>query len=67
MIFYRIKKEFDGFHSGGFRELVRNELYTRREMEMFRIPIQWAEMVKEKSRSIYWFFGARFGSLGYND
>lgn len=67
MIYYRIKKEFDGFHGGKFRELVKNELYTRREMEMFRIPKHWAEIVKESSKSIYWFFGARFGTLGYND
>lgn len=69
MIFYRVKKEADGVSVGrNFRQLVRNELYNERELEVYNIPMRYVIPVEVRKPDTYWFFGARFASgCGYND
>lgn len=65
MKYYRVKKQYDGYNTGKL-ELVRHELFTVREKDLFNIPAQCVDLVEESKRAVYWFFGARFGTLSYN-
>ena len=67
MIFYRVKKEYDNRKRVDGSILVQNELYTEQEVQRYKIPFGYVEKVEEKRASIYWFFGSRFGSIGYSD
>lgn len=79
MLYYRVKKEFDGKQiftrsNGGYwelcTELVRNALYTARELEKLGIPFTYKgfEPIEISRKKIYFCFGLRFGfDKGYND
>ncbi len=67
MTYYRIKKEFDNHERSDGSIFVQNELYTEREMQRYNVPMQYVEKVSEKKSQVYWLFGARFGSVGYNE
>lgn len=67
MLYYRIKKEYDGARYivpqgkvGYVREVIADELYTEKEKEKFCLPIGWCEKVNISRKKTYWFFGARF-------
>ena len=66
-IYYRVKLQYDGYKRADGGELVRSELYTQKEIERLNIPIKYLDKVEENKADIYWFFGARFGSVGYNN
>ena len=67
MIFYRVKKEYDNCKRVDGSILVQNELYTEKEVQRYKIPMSCVDKVEEERDSVYWFFGARYGSVGYSD
>lgn len=60
MEYYRVKQEYDNFSRADGSILVKNELYTRREVERYKIPAKRIERVNVKRCDVYWMFGARF-------
>lgn len=67
MKYYRIKPENDNLRRSDGSILVRNELYTEKEMQRYKIPKEYAVLVEEKKSETYWKFGARFGKVKYYD
>ena len=66
MVYYRVKKQFDGCNrTRGMQDgyyLVYGELFTKREIEHFNIDKKALERVNAKKCNSYWFFGGRFNS-----
>lgn len=60
MEYYRVKREYDNFGRADGDILVKNELYTRREVERYKIPAERIERENVKRCDVYWMFGARF-------
>jgi len=60
MKYYRVKKEFDNYDRKDGSILVKNELYTEREVNKFEIPMERLTEVSVSQRDVYWMFGARF-------
>lgn len=68
MTYYRVKKEYDNVWCDGCRFLVKNELYTQKEVERFRIPEEYLVKVEEKESETFFVFGARFSyKVGHNN
>ena len=65
-MYYQVKAECDNLPRKDGSILVKNELYTERELKRYEIPAQCVVKVSVKKSEIYWLFGARFGSDGYN-
>lgn len=70
MLYYRVKKEYDGkpFSFGSPLQFVRNELYTAKECARLGVPACAVDPVEVSKRRVGWFFGARFSfDCGYFD
>ena len=63
MLYYQVKPEFDQKNRCDGSILVANELYTQREKERFAISDEAVDAVQVSKRSVYFFFGVRFGGL----
>lgn len=62
MEYFRVKKEYDNYSRSDGSVLVKNELYTRKEVERYKIPKKYLIIVNVRKRDVYWFFGARFSN-----
>ena len=60
MTYYRIYPEADNRKRCDGSIFVRNELYTKKELERFKVPSSYYRPVEVSKKSTYWFFGARF-------
>jgi hypothetical protein len=58
--YYRVPEQYDNLRRIDGSILVRNELYTAKELEKYRIPKSYLEEVEISRKKIYFFFGARF-------
>lgn len=67
MKYFRVKKEYDNTWANGCRFLVKNELYTEKEVRCFGIlPNRLIEANVNKNDT-YFLFGARFSKdCGYS-
>ena len=67
MKYYRVKKEYhDKIVKGVY--LVKNELFTEREKNLYRVMDYCVEEVEVKKTETYFCFGARFSKdCGYID
>ena len=72
MKYYKVKPQYDNktrytwnnHHQGVSNGiLIANELYTTCEYTRLAMCPEWFEVVEISKRSIYWFFGARFGGV----
>ena len=61
MLYYKISPGFDQKKRCDGSILIANELYTPQEKERFNISDKAVDPVQVSERSIYFFFGARFG------
>ena len=57
--YYKIKEEHDYKRRSDGSCLIKNELYTEKEMIKYGIPFEWADIVTVKPHEKYFFFGAR--------
>ena len=53
------EKMYTGHYRIGFT-LIRNELYTERELKKFNVPSKYVREVNIPKTETYWCFGARF-------
>lgn len=67
MKYFKVKKEWDNYPRKDGSGLIQNELYTEKEVQRYKIPASAVQQVNEKKNETYWLFGARFGSMGYNN
>ena len=68
MRYYRVKKEYDTRPVTSKRCLVKNELLTEHEMEVYCVPKKCVTSVIVKKNDTYFSFGARFCvQVGYDD
>lgn len=62
MKYFRVKKQYDNFSCVGRAILVKNELYTEKEMKRFRVPSICVEECEVNPKETHFFFGARFSN-----
>ena len=62
MKYFRVKKEYDNTWCNGCRFLVKNELYTEKEVKRFGILPNRLDEVDVKKNQTYFMFGARFSN-----
>ena len=60
MLYFKVKKEFDQKRRKDNSILIQNELYTKKELEKFEIPLNRVDTIEISKKDIYFFFGARF-------
>jgi len=60
MLYFKIKKEFDQEKRKDNSILIQNELYTRKELEKYNIPLNRVDTIEVSKKDIYFLFGARF-------
>lgn len=68
MLYYKVKTKYNnyqiyktdiGYATSG-RCLVANELYTKKELLRYRIPLKCVDEIETSTRNTHFFFGARF-------
>ena len=63
MQYFRVNKEYDGVaithNQKHVLNLVKNELFTKRELERNHIPARYVVAVEVSKKEVYWLFGAR--------
>lgn len=62
MKYYRIKKEHDNRRRLDGSILIGNELYTEKELNKYKIPEAYCNIVEISKKKVYFFFGARFSN-----
>ena len=63
MLYYKVKPEADNkYKNSNFDIYVKNELYTKREVEKNKLNMNYLKEVNVSKKSIYFFFGCRFSS-----
>lgn len=68
MIYYRVKRNYDDYDlvdrkllkKCRLKVLVKDELYTLKEIEKNDIPLETLEKIEIKRTRTFYFFGARF-------
>lgn len=60
MKYFRVKEEYDNYRRADGSILVRNELYTEKEIQKYKIPANRVISVEIKKNTTYFCFGARF-------
>lgn len=60
MKYFRVKKEYDNYGRSDGTILVRNELYTEKEMQKYKIHANRVIPVEIKKNTTYFVCGARF-------
>lgn len=64
MLYFKIKDCFDCRRYGNSDKkgnfVIKDELFTYKEMEKLGIPFNWCNSVEVKKNNTYKFFGARF-------
>lgn len=64
MKYYKVKEEFDQTQRKDGSILIQNELYTKREKELYNISDKMLNVVNINKNNTFFSFGARFeGSL----
>ena len=60
MTYYKVKEKADQFPRLDGSVLIKDELYTEKEMKKYSIPKGATDIINLPSRNTRWFFGARF-------
>ena len=60
MKYFIVKKDGQIYNKGKFFILVKDELYTEKEVVRYGISLARLEPVDVSKRKVYWLFGARF-------
>lgn len=64
MKYYRVKPEFDNKSFNKRLIYVGGELLTEKECKRYDVNTNYCEIIEEKPKNTYFFFGARF-SVNY--
>lgn len=60
MTYYKILPEYDGIARKDGVPLIGNELYTKTEMDRYRIPFKYTRKINMPQNLTKWYCGARW-------